>query len=936
MAVSILVGSVGRTPYLVKALASWLPHPEVAEIVVVDWNSAPPLADELSHIADQRLRIVRVVGVERWAAALALNFGLTHVRHPLLLKLDADTVLRPGFFAQHPLQADAAWYYTGNWARGRDENERHLNGVLYAATERVRAVGGYNEWLRTYGWEDTDLYDRVTASGVERRDLAPAYLAHLPHGDHLRSAVRDIKFLILRNMHLARRLPWGPACPRAAYMRMDEEPAAGDAGAKDAATLIKAADTTSPVSVAGGTTSATSGATGVTSGILVGTWHPLDLASTEPPGPVVAECEQQARRSILAETGYGWELTAGRAPETLLRLYFRRARPRVLLEARNGLGNRLRALASAAVIAEALERPLVLVWIPDLHCGAPFEELFEAGGLLHTPARPVLKSPPLPPISTNADAPDALDTAGELYVASACVLKHPATNWLKEAEWLQRHIRPTPRVADRIAREARRISPAAAASRADWRALALSDVVGLHIRMGQDPAAYKYEDTASWSEGQRRTLQRSRAQSHWAHFLWEAERVWRRTPGQRFLLCADGPEAYAAFAARHPARVDTTLFWVPKAEWDRSRGQLEGALVDVYLLAKCREVWGSPWSSYTELVSRLRAPAPPPRLAGTHFGRHLFGRLFYPGTRNIGDDIQAYAAARFLPHVDYLVDRDDQAGQLYHPDGTPAGPPGSARWPVVVVENGWFDGRLLRWPPAPGLLPVFISFHLNEGPALFDDPRYDILRPTARMDATLLSAEGAAYFRRHGPVGARDQRTLDRMRAAGIPAYHSCCLTLTLDDMPPLPRGDEVLLVDADIDDWPLLEQLVPRAIIDHAARVRHGTTELRPWAEKLRLVDELLERYRRARCVITSRLHCALPCLAFGTPVVWLFRRMDADPRFDATLYALLGDGVSLPEGWDWEKPAVAPAKKELVARLAQELRARLREQLFAVTANS
>ena len=29
-----------------------------------------------------------------------------------------------------------------------------------------------------------------------------------------------------------------------------------------------------------------------------------------------------------------------------------------------------------------------------------------------------------------------------------------------------------------------------------------------------------------------------------------------------------------------------------------------------------------------------------------------------------------------------------------------------------------------------------------------------------------------------------------------------------------------------------------------------------------------LLNHYQSAACVITSRLHCALPCLALGTPV--------------------------------------------------------------------
>jgi Polysaccharide pyruvyl transferase/N-terminal domain of galactosyltransferase len=936
--VSVLVAAMSRTEHLVRAIVSWLHFAEIGEIVVVDWNSSPPLAAELAHLADGRIRLVRVVGVERWSLSLAFNFGARFVGGPLLLKLDADSVLRPGFFERHPLAPEDNHFYSGNWAKGRDENEQHLNGIMFVAAARFRAAGGYNEWIRGYGREDTDLYDRLEETGLERRDISVDHAAHLPHDDALRSAERDLRLLIMTNMHLARKLPWSAQLWPTEYQRLaphehgDESPP----GARE----------------------------------QEGVWVPVDLARYEPPPGVLAECGLLAQRSILAESGYGWDLTAGRSAAALLRLYGRRARPRFAIEAYNGLGNRLRALASAAVIAEALHRPLVLVWIADTHCEARFEELFVASEIFHTSA-------PLPDAPGGAGLPDGaggggafhvsrpdrvplltpyapgepLDTTGAVYVASSCVLDHPLTNWDLEAAWLHQNIRPVPRIADRIVQEARRVSAAAekilagvAPGDATWEAWALPDVIGIHIRMGQPSALCRYEDASHWTASQREDMERNRAQSHWANFLWEAERVWRRDPAQRILLCADTPAALKAFVARHPDRAGRTLFWVEREAWDRSRSQLEEALVDVFLLSRCREVWGSPWSSFTELVERLGLRSRDAiggssgalrrvRISGEHFGRQHYGRVFHPGSRNIGDDIQAYAAARFLPHVDYLVDRDDQTRALYAPDGTPSVT--RPRWPVVVIENGWYDGRLTRWPPGEHIRPVYVSFHINERPELFDDPRFDVLRRAARMDGTLLSPEGVAHLRAYGPVGARDQHTLDLLTRAGVPAYHTCCLALTLDDLPALPRGEEVLIVDADIDDWALLASLVPRAIIDSAARVSHGSNDLLSWGQKTRRVSELLDRYRQARLVITSRLHCALPCLAFDTPFVWLYRDMAGDPRFDATFRALLGDGVSLPPGWDWERSeswAVPPTRRSLARALAAQMRSDLHERLDAL----
>ena len=36
-----------------------------------------------------------------------------------------------------------------------------------------------------------------------------------------------------------------------------------------------------------------------------------------------------------------------------------------------------------------------------------------------------------------------------------------------------------------------------------------------------------------------------------------------------------------------------------------------------------------------------------------------YGLLYYKDTDNIGDDIQSYASERFLPRIDYMIDREN-------------------------------------------------------------------------------------------------------------------------------------------------------------------------------------------------------------------------------------------------------------------------------------
>ena len=73
-------------------------------------------------------------------------------------------------------------------------------------------------------------------------------------------------------------------------------------------------------------------------------------------------------------------------------------RPKLVVEVRHGLGNRLRAYLAAAEVAARSGRALTLVWTPDAHCNATFDALF---------ARPpgLCVRTALPPTEAGAAAP---------------------------------------------------------------------------------------------------------------------------------------------------------------------------------------------------------------------------------------------------------------------------------------------------------------------------------------------------------------------------------------------------------------------------------------------------------------------------------------------------------------------------------------------------
>jgi len=229
-----------------------------------------------------------------------------------------------------------------------------------------------------------------------------------------------------------------------------------------------------------------------------------------------------------------------------------------------------------------------------------------------------------------------------------------------------------------------------------------------------------------------------------------------------------------------------------------------------------------------------------------------FGLLSYR-TDNLGDDMQSIAARRFLPRVDRHLDRE-ALDEISSADGDP----------VALVMNGWFCHRPDKWPPAPPIDPLLISFHVTNNPEPGTGAR--------AREAFARSPRALDWLRRHGPVGARDHSTLDWLRSHGIEAWFSGCLTLTLDAPPDRPRDDFIVLND--------LPDAVATRIAGATRRPLRRTTHTEAGApdvpQRFARAEALLDLYARAACVVTTRLHGAMPCLAFGTPVLLIDAHWD------------------------------------------------------------
>lgn len=228
-----------------------------------------------------------------------------------------------------------------------------------------------------------------------------------------------------------------------------------------------------------------------------------------------------------------------------------------------------------------------------------------------------------------------------------------------------------------------------------------------------------------------------------------------------------------------------------------------------------------------------------------------YGCLFWSNSDNLGDDIQTYAQKQFLPRVDYLLDRETLS--MFSSNG---------REKVACIMNGWYlYDEILAWPPSDDVVPFLASVHFS--------PRLSFFENDVPEDGRI------EYFRQYAPVGCRDQATLALMEKKGIPAYFSGCLTLTIQPFEKVDPTGEIILVDVpeEIEEY-FAQKGIPVEVCTHADRKLSEHS----FNRRMQRVEQQLKRYQGAKLVITTRLHCCMPCLALGTPVLLLYEGFESE----------------------------------------------------------
>lgn len=236
-----------------------------------------------------------------------------------------------------------------------------------------------------------------------------------------------------------------------------------------------------------------------------------------------------------------------------------------------------------------------------------------------------------------------------------------------------------------------------------------------------------------------------------------------------------------------------------------------------------------------------------------------YGLMVFNKTRNIGDDIQSYVAMKYLPRIDYYIDRENM--DSFIPD---------TKEKVAIIMNGWYLHYTLNWPPSPYLKPLPVSMHFTlTGYEFFD----------LKNNRGHLSGYGLDYLRSIGPIGCRDSHTLKLLSEKNVKSEFTGCLTLTLNKFENVKKEEYICAVDVSKEVLEKIKSTTNLEIKEITHMVPEDYYKL-SWEERIKNVEELLKIYQGSKCVVTTRLHCGLPCTALGTPVLLIHNKYH-DDRF-------------------------------------------------------
>ena len=202
---------------------------------------------------------------------------------------------------------------------------------------------------------------------------------------------------------------------------------------------------------------------------------------------------------------------------------------------------------------------------------------------------------------------------------------------------------------------------------------------------------------------------------------------------------------------------------------------------------------------------------------------------------NIGDYIQSLAALQFLPYncIPYFVDRDSI--EFYN----------KTKSKIIIIMNSWNIIEKGNRKVPSNIYPIYLSYHIN-------NIKY--------IDSITLN-----NLKKNEPIGCRDKFTQKYLQKKGINSYFSSCLTTTLDinfAVNQIERTNDIIFIDFRFGEFPEADKFIKSLKAYSFSNIkyqRHMYKSQYSHLQRFKIAKQLLDKYARAKLVISTRIHGAL-----------------------------------------------------------------------------
>ena len=187
VSVGIASVSMNREDNLIQCLPTWLDS-GAETIHILDWNSRIDLEKLITRKFGtlDNVKFLRVDNNKPWILTHAFNIVLSSLKTDFIAKFDSDHKCKNKIFEE--LKLEKGSFYRFNFL----DNMTGTNGAFISCRDVLEKANFFDERIVTYGWDESDLFERIQNFTNSIKFLDPSYISHLPHTRNKRIESQNI------------------------------------------------------------------------------------------------------------------------------------------------------------------------------------------------------------------------------------------------------------------------------------------------------------------------------------------------------------------------------------------------------------------------------------------------------------------------------------------------------------------------------------------------------------------------------------------------------------------------------------------------------------------------------------------------------------------------------------------------------------------------